>query len=385
MLQDPRRIGCGDIPRNSSVQHAAHSLRASDGSAAVCAAACTRYAVINRPKEWTEKWGQYMSRKIFSEKLDLIFKAREAMLSAVQIYNNPLITFKTESFIVLSLIAWTYLMHAYYRSTKIDYRYYTRPGKHKKFVRNPDGSYRYWDLRECLSKACSPMDNNTKNNLEFLIGLRNQVEHKKATGLDSYLSARYQACALNFNSYLKTLHGEKFGLDQNLALSLQFAELDYSQSKVIKDKENLIPREIISYVATFDSKLSEDEIKSDKFAYRLLFVKVLAKRQWQADRVIVINDQKSEMAKNISKQYWGKEETEKKKYSATQVIQEIQKAGFRRFTMHQHTLFWKEHDGKNPSKGFGTTVVKTWYWYENWVSYILGEINKEQILGAQHI
>jgi hypothetical protein len=50
------------------------------------------------------------------------------MLSAVQIYNNPLITFKTESFIVLSLIAWTYLLHAYYRKQGIDYRYSTGTG-----------------------------------------------------------------------------------------------------------------------------------------------------------------------------------------------------------------------------------------------------------------
>jgi hypothetical protein len=41
-----------------------------------------------------------MARSLYSEKRDLILKAREAMLSAVQIFNNPLITFKTESFIV---------------------------------------------------------------------------------------------------------------------------------------------------------------------------------------------------------------------------------------------------------------------------------------------
>src|ERR1700691_3786772 len=157
-----------------------------------------------------------MARKLYSERVDLILKAREAMLSAVQIYNNPLITFKTESFIVLSLIAWTYLLHAYYRSTNVDYRYFIKPGKRKKYVRNPDGSIRYWDLKECISKAASPLDKNTKNNLDFLIGLRNQIEHKKAVGLDSYLSARYQACALNFNFYLKKLHGIKFGLDHNL-------------------------------------------------------------------------------------------------------------------------------------------------------------------------
>jgi len=314
-------------------------------------------------------------RKIFSERIDLIQKAREATLSAVQVYNNPLITFKTESFIVLSLIAWTYMLHAHYRSKGVDYRYFTKTGKRKKFVRNPDGSIRYWDLKECISKEICPLDNDTKNNLDFLIGLRNQIEHRKANGLDSYLSARYQACALNFNYYLKKLHGKRFGLDQNLALSLQFAELDYSQSKLIKDKEKLIPQNIISYVADFDSKLSDTEIKSDRFAYRLLFTKVVAKRKGQADRVIEFIDPKSALADNISKEYWVKEETEKPKFSARQVVQKVQGAGFKDFGIYQHVLCWRKYDGKNPKKGFGTTVVKTWCWYQNWIDYIINELN----------
>ena len=300
-----------------------------------------------------------MTRSIYSEKVDLIMKAREAMLSAVQIYNNPLISFKTESYIVLSLIAWTYLLHAYYRAKGIDYRYFTKNGGRKKYTRNSDGSIKYWDLRECILKTDCPLDKDTTNNLSFLIGLRNQIEHRKASGLDSYLSARYQACALNLNFYLKKLHGEKYGLDNNLALSLQFSELDQSQSKVIKDKEGFIPQNVISYVADFDSKLSEDEAKSDRFAYRLLFVKVLAKRKGQADRVIEFIDPKSELAKNISKEYWIKEETEKQKFSATLVIQKVKEAGFKNFGMYQHIQFWRKQDGKNISKGFGTMIIKT--------------------------
>jgi hypothetical protein len=42
----------------------------------------------------------------------LVKKAREAMLAAVQIHNNPQIDFKSELFIVTSVIAWTYLLHA---------------------------------------------------------------------------------------------------------------------------------------------------------------------------------------------------------------------------------------------------------------------------------
>src|SRR5258708_39355079 len=93
-----------------------------------------------------------MARLLYSERVALIQKAREAMLSAVQIYNNPLISFKTESFIVLSIIAWTYLLHAHYRAKRIDYRYFTGQATRRRFVRNPDGSIRYWELTECLAK-----------------------------------------------------------------------------------------------------------------------------------------------------------------------------------------------------------------------------------------
>ena len=106
-------------------------------------------------------------RLIYSERNDLIEKAREAMLSAVQIYNNPLIGFKTESFIVLSLIAWTYLLHAHYRSKKIEYRYYDQRAKRRRFVRNSDGSIRHWDLKNCMDVAACPFDKNTINNLIF--------------------------------------------------------------------------------------------------------------------------------------------------------------------------------------------------------------------------
>ena len=63
-----------------------------------------------------------MGRSITNELLD---KSKEAMVSAVQIYNNPLIKFKSEMFIITAIIFWTYLMHAYYSKESIDYRYFS--------------------------------------------------------------------------------------------------------------------------------------------------------------------------------------------------------------------------------------------------------------------
>lgn len=315
------------------------------------------------------------SRRLYSERVELVEKSREAALSAVQIYNNPTTTFKTESFVVLFIIAWVYLLHAHYRKKKIDYCYYTVENGRKKYERI-EGAYKYWDLSKCITMSECPLDAHTVNNLKFIIGLRNQVEHRKAAGLDSYFSARYQACALNYNHYLKTLHGEKYGLDKKLALSLQFAELDYNQSQVLRDKENLIPPHIKTYLADFDNQLTEEEIKSERFAYRLLFTKVTAKRKGQADRVIEFLSPDDPLAKNIEKKYWVKEDREKPKFSPSQVIKEIQGRGFQTFKMHQHTTFWKTYDGKNPNKGFGSRVVTTWYWYQNWIDFINEKLTK---------
>ncbi|MBP7795883.1 MAG: DUF3644 domain-containing protein [Elusimicrobiales bacterium] len=317
-----------------------------------------------------------MHRRLYSERIELIQKSREAALSAVQIYNNPTMIFKIESFIVLFVIAWVYLLHAYYRLKKIDYRYYQIVNGRKKYDR-ADVGYKYWDLSKCISVPECPLDEHTINNLKFLIGLRNQIEHKKAVGLDSYLSARYQACALNYNYYLKSLHGEKYSLDRKLALSLQFAELDYTQAQIIKDKEQQIPQYIRSYIADFEKNLTEDQIKNERFSYKLLFTKVTAKRTGQADRVIEFLSPTDSLAKGIDKQYWVKEDREKLKFSPSQVIEKIQSIGFKSFKMYQHTLFWKKHDGKNPDKGFGTRVVKTWYWYQNWIDFIINELSKE--------
>ena len=67
-----------------------------------------------------------------SFKIQLIKKSRESALSAVQIFNNPNILFKSETYIVLMIIAWTYLLHAYFKDKKIDYRYIDKNKSNRK-------------------------------------------------------------------------------------------------------------------------------------------------------------------------------------------------------------------------------------------------------------
>lgn len=142
-------------------------------------------------------------RRLFSVKKELISKSREAALSAVEIFNNPNISFKAETFIVIMNISWTYLLHAYYRSNNVDYRYFKITNGRKHYVKTKRGAIKHWELETCLSDDKCPLDKDTKNNLFFLIGIRHEIEHQMTTNIDDLLSARFQACCLNYNEWIK--------------------------------------------------------------------------------------------------------------------------------------------------------------------------------------
>lgn len=310
-------------------------------------------------------------RRIGSIKDELISKSKEAALSAVKIFNDPLIKFKSETFIVLMIIAWTYLLHAYYRSKGTEYRYFQKHGKRRFFDKTKKGAYKYWELERCLNEKRSPVDKNTANNLKFLIGLRHEIEHQMTLSLDDFLSGRYQACILNYNHYLKKLFGGRHSLDEHLSYSLQFLELSNEQLQG-KKLEVEIPKRLKAYIVEFDGKLDHDEYNSPNYSYRLLFKRKLVNRPGQADKVVEFIDPTSELAKTIDKEYWVKKEVEKKKYRPSHIVAAVQQAGFPKFRVNpEHVEMWKSGDAKNPGKGYGAEVAGCWYWYETWLNRCL--------------
>lgn len=86
-------------------------------------------------------------RRLFSVKEELLKKSREAALAAVQVFNNPNVTFKSETYVVLMNIAWTYLLHAFYRAEKVDYRYSAEGSKKKQYDRTRSGAFKHLGIR----------------------------------------------------------------------------------------------------------------------------------------------------------------------------------------------------------------------------------------------
>ena len=316
------------------------------------------------------------NRRIFSITKELVTKSQEAALAAVQIFNSPLITFRSEIFIVLIHIAWTYLLHAYYRKNRIEYRYHDQKGKRKFFRKTAFGAYKYWSLGDCISNKRSPLDNDTKNNLFFLIGFRNEIEHQMTTGLDDTVSAKFQACCLNYNHYVKKLFGEKYAIDNLLDFSLQFSSMTQEQIKSIPQPDEM-PSHIYKFLTDFENNMSEEEFNSPQYAYRVLFLAKTANSKGQADQVIEFIRPDSSLASDANKTYAAIKETERPKHLPGEIVDMMRKEGFIKFTMNKHTDLWKSLNAKNPSKGYGVLVAgKAWYWYDRWIDVVRDHCKK---------
>lgn len=309
------------------------------------------------------------------KKVELILKSREAMLTAVQVYNNPQITFKSETFITLGIISWTYLLHAYYANNNIDYRYYHQKGKRKIYDRTKQGAFKYWELERCLDEKQSPIDKVAASNLKFLIGIRHEIEHQMTNRIDQLISAKLQACCINYNYYIKKLFGEIYGVDKELGFTIQFLPLTGEQKKDLTNN-NKITSNLRNYIMEFENNLSEENIKDSKYAYRVVFTRVSVNRKGQADEVVEFLDENSEEAKLLEKKYALIKETEKKKYYPGQIVKIMKAEGYESFNITIHTNLWKGMKKTREDfrkEGYGTYIDSAntqWMWYEKWVNIV---------------
>lgn len=304
-------------------------------------------------------------RRAHSWKDELLCKAREAALCALQIFNNPQVSFKAESYTMLMVVAWTYLLHAYFRSEGVEYRYVEKAGKRRRFKKTKHGAFRYWELETCLKCNECPLSSAVKNNLRFIIGLRHEIEHQMTNqDLDAY-SARFQACCLNFHNEATRLFGDKYGIADQLPISLQLSSFSSAQMHVLKGNLSL-PGHIQEYIEHFDESLSDSARADPAFAYRIIMVRKLVNHTNQADEVIEFVPAGSEVESDVNKRFFATKEVERPKFLPGDIVKRMRDEGHASFSMYDHTQLWKDRGAKD-LPGMGVQVGKTWYWYDRWL------------------
>lgn len=297
---------------------------------------------------------------------ELLIKAREAMIAAVHTFNGAGLLFRAELFIVTSIIAWTYLLHACFRREKLDFRYKNADGTVKM---TPQGAEKYWDLGKCLRDNRCPLPKGVVKNLEFLLDLRHEIEHRSTNRIDDIVSAKLQACCINFNDMIKQHFGVQYALERRLPIALQFVTFSADQRSVLKRASGL-PANVESLIDAFEHELTEQEYRDPAYRYQVAFVPIVKNRASSADVAIQFVKADSQDARDINQVLL--KEVDKKRYTAGEVVKAMKDYGFPKFNQHNHTQLWKALDGKNPERGFGRKgdYKKTWVWFDNWVERV---------------
>jgi Protein of unknown function (DUF3644) len=211
-----------------------------------------------------------MSRGLPRKVAELLSKARHSALLAVETYNRPSAPFRTFGYIVLMQIAWTSLLHAIFERQRVK-PYYRKKGS-PRFVLL-EGEPKRWELEECVNQYWQGKDTAVAQNLRFMIKLRNKVEHRDLPGLDIHVLGECQAMLFNFETLLDREFGSKYAINESLVIPLQLSKLRTQQGgDALRQLIRPLPEDLRSWVQAFRSSLTQDEIDSHEFSFRVLLI-----------------------------------------------------------------------------------------------------------------
>ena len=298
---------------------------------------------------------------------ELLVKAREAMIQAVQGFNNPRAYFKSEMFIVIAMIAYTYLLHWHYRRTGVDILHKRTAGGVETVSRTRHGANKHWELEACLEYTHCPLDLPTITNLRFLIVIRHEIEHQLTNRIDDTISAKLQACCLNFNRAIKEIAGAQHGLDRELSLALQFSGISRDQRDLLLSETDM-PTHIQAAHKEFENALADEIVTDPRYSYRVAYIEQVVNSRGKADQVVEFLRPGTEKGDHVR---LALKEVERQKLKPSQIVALMKNEGFPHFSTHHHTQFWKAVDAKAVGKSFGVQLDDgAWYWYPAWVDQV---------------
>lgn len=221
-----------------------------------------------------------------AEEYRLLAKAREAVLGAVRVYNDPTAGFRTETFIVLMVIGWNALLQAILERDKTDY--YARDDDGKQVIIDGRAKVKEtWDLAGLAMGGDSVEKKAVRANLDFFLRLRNQIAHRYLPALDLQVVSEAQAMLLNFEVLVVEHFGEEAALGESLCVPLHLSGFRNADGlRSLKKAQSQLPTDVQDFLARHRMEVDEDVLRSPEYALQIFFVPVTANRERSADAVV---------------------------------------------------------------------------------------------------
>jgi hypothetical protein len=182
------------------------------------------------------------------------------------------------------ILAWTALLHAiFYRNG--DKPWYVKQGEGRSIrYKKIDGEPKHWELGECLQHYFGANNPPERKNLEFMIRLRNKIEHRNQTELDPALYGECQAMLMNFEEMIEKEFGREHALAESLSVSLQFSNLrQEEQREALKRLQRSAAKDLIEFIERFRSGLPPEILESSKYSLKVFLLPKIANRESAAD------------------------------------------------------------------------------------------------------
>jgi len=339
-------------------------------------------------------------KRLNKKSSNLLEKARDSALLAVEVYNKPAVKFKSAGYITLMIIAWTSLFHAYFFKINLKPYYKKKNGWYEK----RDGDFWFWELNECLKNYYKYDNPAERVNLNFFIPLRNKIEHKFVPEIDSTIFGECQALLINFDNFIKKEFNEKYCLRESLSFALQLYPSSTSLTQAVRnnaDAESAV-NFINNYRSTIDSSIYCDQ----NYAFKAFLIQVNNNNSNDSVPIQFINydkldsEQKEELSKFITLIKYKEIEVANREYlKASQVVKKVQNILGNpkiehnhkicdKFNMSIHTFFWKKYDIRPSGNSQNKKTTKQEYcvydsvhndymYTEKWVDFIIEKMKDE--------
>lgn len=189
---------------------------------------------------------------------------RQACL-AIDFYNRPGDRRSYLDFVVHMHLAWQNLLHAD-RMRRSEPIFFREPNG--RYVKNPDGTRKTWDLAQCLKKEYAEADP-IYQNIRFFIGLRNKIEHRFQDAFMATTGPHAHAYVINFEAELVRRFGAAYSLADELRFPVFVQALTPEAVKAHNKQRKGLPQAVRSYITKFEASLDPAVAGSEKFAYRV--------------------------------------------------------------------------------------------------------------------
>ncbi len=299
---------------------------------------------------------------------------------------------------MLMTVAWTALFHAvfYRRGQKPWYR---QPGTGRRIrYKKVDGEPCHWELSECLRQYYGDTNSPQRSNLQFMIVLRNKIEHRDHPELDPALYGECQAMLLNFEELLTSEFGTTQAIAEELSVSLQFSALrPEAQQEALRRLQTSQAKDLLEFIERFRASLAPGIFESSAYSMRVFLLPKLIVRERKADLAvewIPYDETEPEEMRKLQKVTALIREkrvpiASEGLLKPSEVVEQLKQRLPCRVTMHSHTQAWKTYkvrpDGNAEEKALTRPefcvydeLANVYGYTRAWVDYLCRKLTDSQ-------